>query len=71
MGRCTGRCDITEMLLKTALNTIQLIIQSSSRNYNGKWTDQGHELISPQNTLKGGEKNRPHRLQTFTQKVKG
>ena len=23
MDRCTGRCDITEILLKTALNTIK------------------------------------------------
>ena len=30
MDRCTGRCDITEILLKTALNTIQSINQSSS-----------------------------------------
>ena len=25
MDRCTGHCDVTEILLKTALNTIQLI----------------------------------------------
>ena len=25
MDRCTDRCDITEMLLKTALNTIQSV----------------------------------------------
>ena len=31
MDRCTGHCDITEMLLKTALNTIQSISQSQSR----------------------------------------
>ena len=32
MDRCTGRRDITEILLKTALNTIQSINQSFSQN---------------------------------------
>ena len=30
MDRCTGRRDITEILLETALNTIQSIDQSGS-----------------------------------------
>ena len=33
MGRCTGRRDMTEILLKTALNSIQSINQLSSANY--------------------------------------
>ena len=32
MHRCTGRRDITEILLKTALSIIQSIIQSTSRS---------------------------------------
>ena len=35
MDRCTGCHDITEILLKTALNTIQSINQSKKRYYTG------------------------------------
>ena len=43
MDRCTGRRDITEILLKTALNTIQSINQLINPNL--KFDENGRKVI--------------------------
>ena len=45
MDRCTGHCDLTEAMLKRALNTIQLIKQSDKYTLHVKLENEKPRIV--------------------------